>query len=187
MSTALTIIGIAFGLAMDAFAVAIAVGLALGRPSGRQFFRLAFHFGFFQFMMPIVGWGAGELSRSLIESFDHLLAFGLLAYIGAKMIWAGLHHDGDRVEGDPTKGMSLVVLSVATSIDAMAVGLSLSVMEIGIWVPCVVIGLFAAGMTILGMMLGRVGKVGTGRYAQIAGGLVLAGIGVKILASHLAG
>ena len=136
----LALLGIALGLAMDAFAVAVAAGLALGEVSARQTFRLAWHFGFFQFMMPVVGWLAGLTVERWIAAGGHWVAAGLLGLIGGRMIYEALRGERDGARGDPTKGLSLVVLSVATSVDALAVGLSLGVLGIGIWHPAVVIG-----------------------------------------------
>jgi manganese efflux pump family protein len=185
VAQALTVAALAFGLAMDAFAVSIAVGAALGRPTPRQFFRLAFHFGWFQFMMPVLGWLAADAALSALLAVDHWIAFLLLGFLGARMIREGLKGDGDAIEGDPTKGASLIMLSTATSIDALAVGLSLRFMEIGVLGPCIVIGLCAAGMTVLGMVLGRAGRGKLGGRAQVAGGAVLVLIGAHILVEHL--
>ena len=186
----LTLLGIAVGLAMDAFAVAIATGIVLGTVSGRQTFRLAFHFGLFQFLMPVVGYLAGMTVGGYIRGYDHWLAFVLLGYIGGKMVYEGGW--GDREEGsggkDPTRGISLVVLSVATSIDALAVGISLGVLRNEeIIYPGVVIGLVACTFTAAGLHLGkRLGAV-FGKRMEIAGGLVLVAIGVKILFDHIRG
>lgn len=175
---------------MDAFAVAIATGIVLGSVSGRQTFRLAFHFGLFQFLMPVAGYLAGMTVERYIEGYDHWLAFVLLGYIGGKMVYEGGW--GDREEGnegkDPTRGMSLVVLSVATSIDALAVGVSLGVLHNeGIVYPGVVIGIVACAFTAAGLHLGkRLGAV-FGRRMEVAGGIVLVAIGVKILLDHLRG
>ncbi|MGI5837154.1 MAG: manganese efflux pump MntP family protein, partial [Chloroflexota bacterium] len=130
----LPILGIAFGLAMDAFSVAVATGICLGKVTARQAFRLSFHFGFFQFAMPVLGWIAGSLVSEQIRSFDHWLAFGLLAFIGGKMIWEALQPEDGCVKGDPTRGVSLVMLSVATSLDAFAIGLSLALLEVPVLV-----------------------------------------------------
>jgi putative Mn2+ efflux pump MntP len=180
------VIGIAFGLAMDAFAVAIAAGMTIRPITGRHVFRLAFHFGLFQFMMPVLGWLAGQTLHQWISAFDHWIAFGLLAFIGGKMIWESFHSEEHRENrGDPTRGWLLLTLSVATSIDALAVGLSLAFLKVSIWTPSVVIGIVAAGMTALGIAFGS--RVGArfGSWAERAGGLVLVGIGIRILVSHL--
>lgn len=175
---------------MDAFAVAIATGIVLGTVSGRQTFRLAFHFGLFQFLMPLIGYLAGMTVEGYIRGYDHWLAFVLLGYIGGKMVyeggWGGGEEGGDGK--DPTRGISLVVLSVATSIDALAVGVSLGVLRNGeIIYPGVVIGLVACTFTAAGLHLGkRLGSV-FGRRMEVAGGLVLVAIGMKILFDHLRG
>ena len=181
----LTILGIAVGLAMDALAVALAAGLALGEVSPRQTFRLAFHFGLFQFLMPVIGWMAGLTIESWIAGYDHWLAFGLLGAIGGKMIYEALTAEETAGRSDPTRGLSLVVLSVATSVDALAVGISLGVLHVRIWYPAVVIGIVACALTAAGMHVGRRFGSAFGRRMEVLGGLVLIGIGLKILLSHL--
>jgi len=171
---------------MDALAVALATGLALGDVSARQTFRLSFHFGLFQFLMPVIGWMAGLTIETWIAGYDHWIAFGLLAAIGGKMIYEALTAMGEA-EGrrDPTRGMSLVVLSIATSVDALAVGVSLGVLRVRIWYPAVVIGIVACALTAAGMHVGRRLGRAFGRKMEILGGIVLIGIGVKILVSHV--
>ena len=183
----LAIILIALALAVDAFAVALASGVSLCQVSSRQTFRLAFHFGFFQAMMNVIGWGAGLTVRELLAGIDHWLAFGLLALVAVKMIKdaiAGREEEAQKV--DPTKGYTLVMLSVATSIDSLAVGLSFSVLKISIWLPAAIIGIVATLLTVIGLKLGCI--LGTasriGARAEIAGGLVLLGIGFNILYQH---
>lgn len=185
----LTIIPIALGLAMDAFAVAIAASVTLGQITGRHVFRLSFHFGLFQALMPVVGWAAGLAVAPYIQQWDHWVAFGLLALIGGRAIFASLR-GGEKTDGrlrsDPTRGVSLVALSVATSIDALAVGLSFSALGVDIVLPVLVIGVTAAAMTVLGMAIGvRLGQR-FGRVMELAGGLVLLGIGLKIVIEHYA-
>jgi manganese efflux pump family protein len=186
----LTLLGIAVGLAMDAFAVAIATGIVLGQVSGRQTFRLAFHFGLFQFLMPVIGYLAGMTVDRWMKSYDHWLAFALLGFIGGKMVYEGLRGGGEEGNGgkDPTRGMSLVMLSVATSIDALAVGVSLGVLHTDrIVYPGIVIGVVACTFTAAGLHLGK--RLGTvfGKRMEVVGGLVLIGIGVKILFDHVRG
>lgn len=183
----ITLLGIAIALAMDAFAVALGAGLILPQLTGRHLFRFGFHFGLFQALMPILGWLAGTSIRAQIEAFDHWLAFALLALVGGKMLWEACHDDDeeqDERDHDPTRGLSLVMLSIATSIDALAVGLSLALLGVTIWTPALVIGLVAGILTVCGMLLGRrLGRAwGTG--VEIFGGLVLLAIGVKILLEH---
>ena len=186
----LTLLGIAVGLAMDAFAVAIATGIVLGQVSGRQTFRLAFHFGLFQFLMPVIGYLAGMTVERWMKSYDHWLAFVLLGFIGGKMVYEGMRGGEEEGTGgkDPTRGMSLVLLSVATSIDALAVGVSLGVLHTDrIVYPGIVIGIVACSFTAAGLHLGK--RLGTvfGKRMEVAGGLVLIGIGVRILFDHLLG
>lgn len=183
----LTIILIALALAVDAFAVALASGVSLCQVNGRQIFRLAFHFGFFQAGMNIIGWAAGLTVRTLLASIDHWLAFGLLALVAAKMIKdsiAGREDEAQKV--DPTRGYTLIMLSVATSIDSLAVGLSFSVLNVSIWLPAAIIGLVATLLTVIGLkvgcLLGSASRFGA--RAEIAGGMVLLGIGFNILYQH---
>lgn len=183
------ILGIAVGLAMDAFAVSIAAGLSIPRLTRGHVFRMAWHFGLFQSMMPIVGWLAGKAMARYIVAYDHWVAFSLLALIGGKMLYEAAAGGVARpkMQSDPTRGVTLLVLSVATSVDALAVGLSLAFLKVSIWLPAVVIGLVAGVLTMVGICFGnRLGE----RYehwAQAAGGTVLLAIGVHILVSHLAG
>lgn len=181
----ITLLGIAIALAMDAFAVALSAGLILPQLTGRHLFRFGFHFGLFQALMPVLGWLAGISFRAQIESFDHWLAFGLLFAVGSKMLWEAWQKDEDNPrEGDPTRGLSLVMLSIATSIDALAVGLSLAMLGVTIWTPALVIGLVAAILTICGMLLGRRLGRAWGSSVEILGGLILIIIGAKILVEH---
>ena len=183
----LTLLGIAVGLAMDAFAVSIGVGLSAPSVSGRTTVRLAWHFGLFQFLMPVVGWLAGLSVERWISGVDHWVALALLTAIGGHMIYEALRGDDEaRATRDPTRGPSLVVLSVATSIDALAVGLSLALLGVEIWFPAVVIGIVAFLFTAAGLHLGRRFGALFGKRMEVLGGVILIGIGLKILADHLA-
>ncbi len=183
------VFGIALALAMDAFAVSVGVSLSLEGITKKQTFRLAIHFGFFQFMMPIAGWLAGNSFLKYIQAVDHWVAFGLLLFVGVKMIYESLKHGKKtkerNVNVDPTKGLSLLTLSVATSIDALAAGLSFAALNESILYPAVVFGLVAFLMTILGTKLGPPLGQRIGKKAELAGGLILILIGIKILAEHL--
>jgi manganese efflux pump family protein len=181
------IAAIAVALAMDAFAVAIAAGVSLKQVGFRQTFRLSWHFGLFQALMPIAGWSAGLSVQPLIESYDHWVGFGLLALVGLKMIRDSFHDNDSETKGnDPTKGFTLVVLSIATSIDALAVGFSMSILKVAIWLPAAIIGLVACAFTIFGLHLGKrvVAFPSLRRYADAMGGIVLLAIGLKILHEH---
>ena len=182
----LEILGIACGLAMDAAAVSIATSVALARVHWRQVFRFAFHFGLFQMLMPVAGWLLGMGFERLIASWDHWVAFILLAAIGGKAVCQALRGGEESMaQRDPTRGWSLVGLSVATSIDALAVGLSLGVLNVPIWCPVTVIGVITAALSALGMLLGSRIGLRFGKRMAIAGGLVLIAIGLKILADHV--
>ena len=184
---ALVVLSIAFALAMDAFTVSVGMSLRLDRVGTKQAMRLSLSFGYFQFMMPVLGWLAGTEILSLIQAFDHWVAFGLLFLIGCRMIYSALRPGHTPQDGrhDPTKGWSLLILSIATSVDALAVGLSFAALGMTIWYPSAVIGAVAFLMTFLGTKLGPlVGQV-IGRRAELIGGLILILIGIKILADHL--
>ena len=184
---AITLTGLALALAMDAFAVALGTGAVLSSLTGRHLFRLGFHFGLFQALMPVIGWLAGLTIIQWVEAWDHWIAFSLLAIIGGRMIYEAISDEEKANDRDPTKGLSLVLLSIATSIDALAVGFSLSVIGVSIWMPALVISLVAGVLTIVGMLLG--GRIGDrwGTRVEIFGGLVLIAIGIKILIEHLSG
>jgi putative Mn2+ efflux pump MntP len=184
------IAALAVALAMDALAVAIAAGVALRKVDWRQTFRLSWHFGLFQALMTIAGWAVGLTVYRLIAAFDHWVAFGLLVLIGGKMIVESRCRDGSGAEGkrgyEPTRGWTLVVLSVATSIDALAAGLSLSLLRVTIWLPALVIGvvaaLFTAGGLHLGVLVGK--RTRLGQRAELVGGVVLLLIGLWVLFRH---
>ena len=178
-----TVVLIAFGLAMDAFAVSIAKGITVERDRGRAAILLATLFGGFQGMMPVVGWFAGLGLRDVIMEVDHWIAFGLLAFIGAKMIYDSTKGD-DGKEADVTLSVALL-LAVATSIDALMVGLGFAFLEISILTPVLVIGVVTFLLSYLGFMFGS--KLGTvfGMKVKILGGLILILIGIRILMEHL--
>jgi putative Mn2+ efflux pump MntP len=181
----LTIFGLAVALAMDAFAVALGVGINLSTLTGRHLFRLGFHFGLFQALMPIIGWLAGMSIQRWIQAYDHWIAFALLSFVGGKMLYEAFHGDETNEGKDPTRGLTLVILSLATSIDALAVGLSLGMLNISIWTPALVIGLVAGLLTVAGLLLGRRCGTAWGKRVEILGGLILCAIGTKILLQHL--
>lgn len=183
----LTILGTAWALAMDAFAVSAAVAAGLPRLTARHTFRLSWHFGLFQALMPIMGWFGGSLLSSVIGLIGNWVAFGLLSFLGLRMIWESHHPDERAKDFDPTRGWSLVGLSLATSLDALAVGISLGLIGVSIWVPAAVIGLVALLLTYLGTRVGRHAGVYLGRWAERLGGCVLIAIGCRIIILHLMG
>jgi putative Mn2+ efflux pump MntP len=181
------VIPVALALAMDAFAVSI--GLSV-RPEGLkmgQRLRLAVFFGFFQFLMPLVGWLAGQEFLHYMHDVDHWVAFVLLFIVGGKMVAESFRNQDmkKKTPGDPTMGVTLIMLSIATSIDAFAVGLSFAAIQQKILYPSIIIGVVAFVMTLVGTKIGPViGRV-AGKRAELCGGIVLILIGVKILVEHL--
>ncbi|MFK5951857.1 MAG: manganese efflux pump MntP family protein [Desulfobacterium sp.] len=179
------IILIAVGLAMDASAVSLAAAAAGFAKDGRSVFRLSFHFGLFQFLMPVIGWLMGIGFVSQFKAVDHWIAMALLGIVGGRMIQEGLDHTTDAPVNDPSRGMTMVMLSVATSIDALAVGLSLSMLDINIWYPSIMIGIITSAMSFLFIKIGI--RLGTlfGKHMTVAGGMILFVIGLRILGTHL--
>jgi putative Mn2+ efflux pump MntP len=178
---------IAVGLAADAFAVTVGVGGSGQRLAPRAGFRLPFHFGLFQMLMPLAGWSCGVGISRYVQAADHWIAFGLLGFVGARMVRAGLAGGGTAYRTDPSRGWTLVMLSFATSIDAFAVGLTLAMLGVDIWYPAVTIGVVTAWLSLVGLHVGaRIGRR-AGRSMEVAGGLLLIGIGLHILVSHLRG
>lgn len=181
----LTVFIIAVGLGVDAFSVAIGIGAADIKKSWLPVLRLASTFGFFQFSMPIIGWLAGLTIVNFIAGYDHWIVFALLAYIGVKMIRDAFREEKDEEKTDRTKGMPLFLLSIATSIDALAIGFSFSLLKKPIILASIIIGIVCFVMTVIGMFFGKGLAKLFGRKVEIFGGVVLIVIGVKILVDHL--
>jgi len=181
----LTTFFLAVGLGVDAFSVAIGIGAANRRKSWAPVLRLSLAFGIFQFAMPLAGWLAGSTVVDLIQDFDHWIAFALLALVGGKMIREGFEEETNEEKADQTRGWPLLLLSVATSIDALAVGFSFSLLKTPILLPAAIIGVVCFLMTAVGMSFGKELARIFGRKVEILGGLVLIAIGVKILIEHL--
>ncbi|MBC8336913.1 MAG: manganese efflux pump [Anaerolineales bacterium] len=184
--TFLSIILIAISMAMDAFAISLGSGVKIG-PGPRPIFRMAFHFGLFQGIMPIIGWLFGYSIEPYVKDFDHWVAFGLLAFVGLRMIRSGLSKTEEESLRDPSRGWTMVLLSVAVSIDALAIGLSLAFLNITIWTPALVIGLVTSGLSVVGLRVGNGVGNKYGKPVEVFGGLILIGIGIRIVISHLAG
>lgn len=178
---------IALSMSMDAFAVCIGAGTT-GQANGpRPNFRMAFHFGLFQFIMPTLGWLVGQAVERYLAMFDHWVAFGLLAFVGGRMIWSGFHADREEARNDSSRGWAMVLLSIAVSIDALVIGFSLRLIGVPVWYPAIVIGVVTGLMSLLGLKIGnRLGKR-FGHGMEILGGLVLLGIGIRIVMAHLFG
>ena len=172
---------------MDAFAVAVACGLAVKPFRPIYAFRIAFSFGAFQTFMPVIGWAAGVSLRMIIASFDHWIAFILLFAIGCKMIYESFRKEKKSLRGDALSLEGLLVLSLATSIDALAVGISFAFLKETIILPSIIIGSVTFALCFAGVWLGnRFGHIFENKL-EMAGGLILIGIALKIVISHLAG
>ncbi len=189
MST-VEIVLIAIGLSMDAFAVSVGKGLALrGRLLGPAI-ALAVTFGLFQGLMPLLGWLLGSQFAEFISSFDHWVAFGLLALIGGKMLIEAIREDPDADEAaagtESGIGLkSLVLLGIATSIDALAAGVGFAVVNVNIWLACGLIAVITGAFSFAGVYLGRAFGARFEKPAEIMGGLILIAIGVKVLLEGL--
>ena len=190
----LSIVLIGVSLSMDAFAISVSSGIAI--PGLRPFYALrsSFFFGLFQFIMPVAGWFLGSTFAGYIDAFDHWVVFALLAFIGGKMALESLRSkdEGEKDEGgkaesggDVRNMGTLLTLSAATSIDALAVGVSFSLLKQGIWLNAGVIGAVTMLICLAGFEFGRrLGRLFE-KWAGLAGGLMLIGIGTKILIEHL--
>jgi putative Mn2+ efflux pump MntP len=176
---------IAFGLAMDAFAVSITSGITIKNLKLNHALRIAGFFGGFQAFMPIIGWLAGLSLTNYISGIDHWIAFTLLAFIGCKMIYESTKVESAHKQNNPLNLSVLLLLSIATSIDALAVGVSFAFLKIAIATPVIIIGTVTFALSLLGVFLGdKFGHLFESKI-EIAGGLILIGIGVKILLEHL--
>lgn len=182
----LVLIGIAVGLSMDALAVSVANGIMIKKLQVRHAFRIAFSFGFFQAIMPLIGWAAGITFSTYIKAIDHWVAFGLLILVGGRMIWESISASRkDEAVRNCLHFPTLLVLSIATSIDALAVGVSFAFLDMVIWFPILLIGMITFVICFMGVILGN--KLGPllGNKLGIIGGIVLIGIGFEILLQHL--
>ena len=181
----LTTLIIALGLAMDCFTVSITSGIIIQNLKVRNAIKVALFFGLFQAFMPCIGWLTGVGMKNFITGFDHWIAFGLLGLVGAKMIYESFKIEGDKKESNPLNIYILLMLSLATSIDALAIGVTLAFLNTIIIMPVIIIGAVTFIVSFLGIYAGN--KFGHifGSKMEAVGGLVLIAIGVKILVEHL--
>ena len=181
----LTMLLISIGLAMDALAVSLGIGTSGQITNLRGKIRLAGHFGIFQSGMTALGWLVGGTIVHLVQNFDHWIAFGLLGYVGVNLLRSGFNKDGKAFTQDPSTGKTLVILSFATSIDAFAVGLSIAFIKVPILLSVLSIGLVTFLLSAVGLLAGI--KLGEkfGKRMEIIGGLILIGIGIRVLVTHL--
>jgi len=178
----ITLIG--FGLAMDATAVSITCGSTIVKKRFIGAAKVALFFGFFQAFMPVVGWFAGVALRDVITELDHWIAFALLVFIGGKMIYDSTRHDSNQDRCLILTLPVLFTLAIATSIDALAVGVGFAFLDISILFPVIMIGLITAVLSFTGFFAGNgLAKI-LGNKVEIAGGIILIGIGTKILIEH---
>jgi putative Mn2+ efflux pump MntP len=176
----LYVVAIAVILGIDAFSVALSVGVFSCMPM--QVFRISAAFGFFQFFMPIIGYYLGSGVVNLIKDYDHWIAFGILFIIGLKMLIEAFKKDEEeKIKCDRTIGWTLIGLSIATSIDALAVGITLGIMGTKILMPCIIIGVVAALMTMTGMIIGNKCSQIFGKRMEAVGAVVLILLSFKML------
>ena len=188
MTDSLIIWIIAVGLAMDCFTVSLCIGSSPVPQTLRSVFRVSFHFGLFQGGMALLGWLLGNTIVNLIANFDHWIALALLGWVGGHMIKEGLSHSGDSSIdecNDPSRGKTLVMLSVATSIDALGVGLSLGLLKIDVISASLIIALVSLLLSIVGLMSGSRLSKRFGKRVEVLGGLILVLIGLRIVVTHL--
>lgn len=182
----LSVIAIAVGLAMDTFAVSIVTGAAYKQLHVRHALRMAGFFGGFQAFMPVVGYLAGLSVRQYISDYDHWIAFGILAAVGLKMIYESFKIKEEKNTPNPANLMVVLVLAVATSIDALAVGVTISLITNAIALAVIIIGAVTFGMSFAGVYIGKkFGHFFEGGI-EIVGGLVLIALGIKIVIQHVA-
>ncbi|MBD3171161.1 manganese efflux pump [Candidatus Bathyarchaeota archaeon] len=174
------------GLAMDAFSVALVAGFGLGKVKLVDMARVSSSFGVAHIVMPILGWFMGSTIIGFIQRWDHWVAFILLAFVGGRMIQEGFDEDSEEINAcDLLNFTSLVMFTVAVSIDALAVGLSFSLQELSIWVPSLYMGAGTLIFTFIGLTIGNKTGARFGKKAQIVGGLILILIGLRVVVTHI--
>lgn len=186
----LTTILLALGMSVDAFAAALARGAGSLHYTWRQTVKTALIFGIVETITPLIGWLVGSMTQKFIAEYDHWLAFGLLLVLGLKMIWGALHDDDDEAAAadknrTDTTLLLTVITAIATSIDSMVVGVGLAFLDANIWLTALAIGTSTTIMAAIGLRLGRLLGQKIGSRAEMAGGVVLIGIGTFILLEHL--
>ena len=186
----LTTILLALGMSVDAFAATLARGAGSLHYTWRQTVKTALIFGIVETITPLIGWLVGSITQKFIAEYDHWLAFGLLLALGLKMIWGALHDDDDEAAAadknrTDTTLLLTVITAIATSIDSMVVGVGLAFLDANIWLTALAIGTSTTIMAAIGLRLGRLLGQKIGSRAEMAGGVVLIGIGTFILLEHL--
>ncbi len=182
--TVLELLLIAIGLAMDAFAVSICKGLAIKERDWKKSIIIGLYFGFFQAIMPIIGYFLGTTFEDFVTKIDHWIAFLLLGLIGGSMIKEAFSKESDGYD-DSIKVKTMVVLAIATSIDALAIGITFAFLEVNVLMAVLMIGIITFVLSVIGVKIGNQFGVRYGKRAEIVGGIILILIGVKILLEHL--
>jgi putative Mn2+ efflux pump MntP len=181
-----TLILLSIGLAMDAFSVALVAGFCLGKINKMDSLKVSGTFGIAHIVMPVLGWFLGSTVIDLISKWDHWIAFVLLAFVGGRMLKEGLDEENEEINaGDLLRIASLLMFTVAVSIDALAIGLSFSIQNLSIWKPSIYMGIGTLVFTFVGLNIGNKTGQRFGKKAQLFGGVVLILIGVRIVLSHL--
>lgn len=180
----ITFLLIGIGLSFDSFAVSVSCGLMKQEIRFKQAVPIAFSLAFFQAVFPVFGWLAGKTIHHFINAFDHWIAFGLLAFIGIKMIVEGVKPNGTLQNFDPFRKRIIISLSIATSIDALVVGLSFGFLEMPILFPVLIIGAITFIASMLGMLFGKNIPAKRSKQSLVLGGIILFGMGMKILLEH---
>lgn len=176
------IIGI--GLAMDAFAVSVCKGLAMKKIKIKNMLKIGLYFGFFQAMMPVIGYFMGIQFQGKVERFDHWIAFVLLGIIGLNMIREVLAND-EEIQNDNLSFKEMIILAIATSIDALTIGITFAFLEINIWISVAIIGIVTFILSVIGVKIGNVFGARYEKISKVIGGIILITMGVKILLEHL--
>ena len=183
----LSIFLIALGLSADCFAVALSASITNKNHSFPQVLRVSLSFGFFQALMPVLGWLLGRTIVDLIANFDHWVAFALLLLVGGRMLWESFRREEREKPVDISRGWLLLTLSIATSIDALAVGLAFAFEDVNIWLASPTIGITSFIISAIGFVVGKKAGEVFGKRAEIIGGVILIGIGIRIVMEHLLG
>jgi putative Mn2+ efflux pump MntP len=181
----LTLILVALALSMDAFAIAVASGIAIRHLRLHHALKIAFAFGLFQALMPVIGGFTGIGLRQYISTYDHWVIFVILTALGIKMIYESFKIKEVEEEKDPLNSSVLLILAIATSLDALAVGVTMGLGHMAIMLPSVIIGVITFGVTLSGVYIGRHSRHVNERVMEVVAGLALIGIGAKILIQHL--
>lgn len=186
------IVLISIGLGMDAMSVAICKGLAMKKFDVKKTSIIALYFGFFQFLMPVIGFFIGARFEKIIDNVSHWIAFAILVVIGINMIRESLKKEDkgnkenkvDKEENDKVDFKTMIVLAIATSIDALVVGISFAMMKVNIWISSIIIGIITFLMSIIGVLIGKLFKEKLKIKPELLGGIILILIGIKIVIEH---